>query len=206
MLQNPTDSKHGLSGAFNIVAHFLLSETRSCPGRHDPVLTWFCSFHPAASSQPPLLAPRPLPAPHSGPASGLCPRIAYSLPTASLRQCGFSSASFIPEVPTAPRPMFLTRAPSSAADWTPCLLDVTCFSDSADPNLHSPYPLSQWHHCLPKTNVSIGFSLPCWVQSTLRPVHPFHCSPPPLPLPRPPAIPTLQPGASFMATLIVTYL
>lgn len=75
-------------------------------------------------------------------------------PTASRRQPGFSSASSTPE-----ELMFLTRAPSLAADWTHCL-NVTCFSDSEYPNLHSPYPLSQWHHCLPKTNVNVGFSLP----------------------------------------------
>lgn len=74
MLQNPADSKHGLSGAFNIVAPFLLSVAMALysPG--------FCSFHPAASSRSPSLAPQPLPAPRRGPASGLCPRIAFSLP------------------------------------------------------------------------------------------------------------------------------
>lgn len=62
------------SGAFNIVAPFLLSVAMALysPG--------FCSFHPAASSRSPSLAPQPLPAPHRGPASGLCPRIAFSLP------------------------------------------------------------------------------------------------------------------------------
>lgn len=148
MLQNPADSKHGLSGAFNIVAHFLLSVAMALysPG--------FCSFHPAASSWSPSLAPQPLPAPRRGPASGLCPGLPSHSPTASRRQPGFSSASSTPE-----ELMFLTRAPSLAADWTHCL-NVTCFSDSEYPNLHSPYPLSQWHHCLPKTNVNVGFSLP----------------------------------------------
>lgn len=148
MLQNPADSKHGLSGAFNIVAHFLFSVAMALysPG--------FCSFHPAASSRSPSLAPQPLPAPRRGPASGLCPGLPSHSPTASRRQPGFSSASSTPE-----ELMFLTRAPSLAADWTHCL-NVTCFSDSEYPNLHSPYPLSQWHHCLPKTNVNVGFSLP----------------------------------------------
>lgn len=136
------------SGAFNIVAPFLLSVAMALysPG--------FCSFHPAASSRSPSLAPQPLPAPRRGPASGLCPGLPSHSPTASRRQPGFSSASSTPE-----ELMFLTRAPSLAADWTHCL-NVTCFSDSEYPNLHSPYPLSQWHHCLPKTNVNVGFSLP----------------------------------------------
>ena len=47
MLQNPVDSVHSFLQALNIVAHFLLLETRSWPGCQAPVLSCFSSFHPS---------------------------------------------------------------------------------------------------------------------------------------------------------------
>ena len=46
----------------------------------------------------------------------------------------------------------------------------------------------------PRRKVTVGFSLPCWVPSTRRPVHPFHSIP--LPVPHPCA--TLQPEGSLL--------
>ena len=110
MLQNPVDSVHSFLQALNIVAHFLLLETRSCPGCQAPVLSWFSSFHLSFVL---FSSARCLPS------STLW---AFPWPSSSLSQCP-RGHSVVPPFHSPTRgpqrqDLSLNRAPSPTADQT----------------------------------------------------------------------------------------